>query len=187
MRRTSGIATTQARWRKPKFAPCWSPVLIHRIMVLAKRRPAENAGLLQGRSSAFARGLARMFRRLQFTTVLLAWLLATGSQWDCAQVFAWGKMVANYSRTMPTLDAVRLTFAPGNECDLCVSVGDAKQRQNNPATPAAKMPGKILLVFQPAPAVIVTAPEIFSWSPSDPLMALGASRASPPVPPPRAA
>lgn len=162
-------------------------MLIHRIMGLAKRGPAENAGLLRARSPTFAPCLVRMFRRFQFTAVLLAWLFATGSQWDCAQVFAWGKMVANYSRTMPMLDAVRLTFSPGNECDVCVSVGDAKQQQSNPTTPAANLPGKILLVFQPALAVIIAAPAIFSLSPSDPLIALGASRASPPVPPPRAA
>ena len=64
-----------------------------------------------------------MFRRLQLIAVLLAWLLATGSQWDGAQVFAWGKMVATYSRTMPLTAAVRLTFTPGNECDVCVVVG----------------------------------------------------------------
>ena len=127
-----------------------------------------------------------MFRRFQIGSVLLAWLLATGSQWDCAQVFAWGRMIAIYSRTMPLAEAVRLTFTPGNECDVCLAVGEAKEQQNSPTTPAAKAPGKILLVFQPVPVIVIVVPEFSPW-PSDGQTMLGASRASPPVPPPRPA
>jgi hypothetical protein len=126
-----------------------------------------------------------VFRRVKLCTVLLAWLLATGSQWDCAQVFAWGKMIANYSQMMPLTDAIRLTFTPGNECNLCLTVADAKQQQDNPATPDAKAPGKILLVFQPAPVVIVAASISSVWSPSDQFTP-SALRSAPPVPPPRA-
>jgi hypothetical protein len=129
-----------------------------------------------------------MLRRLQLSAILLACLLATGSQWDGVQVFAWGRMVAGYAHTMPLADAVRLTFTPGNECDICTAVGAAKQQQQDaPAMPAAKWPAKIILVFQPASAVVVAAPELCAWSPCDRLTALGASRASPPVPPPRVA
>ncbi len=129
-----------------------------------------------------------MPRRLQLFAVLFAWLLATGSQWDAAQVFAWGKMVADYSRTMPVLDAMRLTFTPGNECDICTAVGAAKQQQQDgPAAPAAKWPAKILLVFQPAPMLVFAVPELSPWTHLDRITVLGASRASPPVPPPRAA
>ena len=127
-----------------------------------------------------------MRRKLSLLFVLFAWLLATGSQWDCAQVLAWGRMIAHYSQLMPLTDAVRLTFTPGNECNVCLAVGEAKKQQDDPATPDAKAPGKILLVFQPVPVVIVATPSISLWSPSD-QFAPDTMRSAPPVPPPRAA
>ncbi len=117
--------------------------------------------------------------------MLLAWLLATGSQWDLAQTFAWGRMIAGYSRTMPLLEAVRLTFTPGNECDLCNAVDAARQQPVSPATPEARLPGKILLAFQPAPKVIFSIPSGCPWPLVDEFTP-GVMRASPPVPPPRA-
>ncbi len=127
-----------------------------------------------------------MWRKLQISAVLLAWLLATGSQWDLAQVFAWGQMIANYSRTMPVSEAIRMTFTQGNECGICVAVDEAKQQQDSPTTPATKAPGKILLVFQPVPVIVIIVPDSSPW-PSGGQTMLGASRASPPVPPPRVA
>ncbi len=127
-----------------------------------------------------------MWRKFQISAVLLAWLLATGSQWDVAQVFAWGRMIASYSRTMPLSEAIRMTFAPGNECSVCVAVDEARQQPDSATTPAAKVLGKILLVFQPVPVIVIVVPEFSPW-PSDGQIMLGASRASPPVPPPRVA
>jgi hypothetical protein len=127
-----------------------------------------------------------MFRRFQLTAVLLAWLLATGSQWDLAQTFAWGRMIATRAHTVPLIEAVRLTFTPGNECEVCDAVNAAKQQQDNPATPSAKAPGKLLLVLQPTPAFVIAVPEFSPWSLSD-FTVPDASRAAPPLPPPRAA
>ncbi len=126
-----------------------------------------------------------MFRRFQVAAVLLAWLLATGSQWDLVQVAGWARMIVSYSRTRPLAEAVRLTFTPGNECEVCDAVSAAKQQPDNPATPAANFPGKVLLIFQPAPIFVLNMPEFLPQPPGGRIM-LGASRASPPVPPPRA-
>ena len=129
-----------------------------------------------------------MHRRFKISAILLAWLLATGSQWDCAQVFAWGRMIAGHARTMPLADAVRLTFTPGNECAVCVAVADAKQQQpDTAAAAAAKAPGKILLFCAPAAAFVFAVPEPAPPSPAATLAGMGTLRASPPVPPPRAA
>ena len=128
----------------------------------------------------------RMWRKLQITSFLLAWLFATGSQWDLVQVFAWGRMFADNATTMSLAEAARETFAPDHICPLCQAVSRAKQQQDNPSTPAAKVPGKILLVFQPVPAVIIAAPPLSPWSPSDRVM-LSTGRLAPPTPPPRAA
>jgi len=128
-----------------------------------------------------------MRRRLALLPLLLAWLLATGSQWDLVQTFAWGKMIATYSRTMPLADAVRLTFAPDNLCGLCKVVSSAKREQ-----PASSVPGapaetlaKIPLVFQPAPLFVAAVPVVTDRLSGDLPELQGAARAAPPVPPPR--
>lgn len=125
-----------------------------------------------------------MWRRSQIFCVLLAWLLATGSQWDLVQTFAWGRMIVSYSRTMPLLEAVRLTFTPDNECAICNTVSAAKQQLDSPATPDLKLLGKIILVFQPAPVLVIAAPNLSRWPLGD-IVVPGASRAAPPLPPPR--
>ncbi len=53
-----------------------------------------------------------MRRRLSLLTLLTAWLLATGSQWDMVQTLGWGRMIVRYSQTMTLAQAVRLTFTP---------------------------------------------------------------------------
>ncbi len=127
-----------------------------------------------------------MWRKFQITSVLLAWLFATGSQWDFVQVFAWGRMFADNATTMSLAEAARETFAPEKLCPLCQAVSRAKQQQENPSAPDAKAPGKILLVFQPVPTVIIAAPPLSPWSPGDQVM-LSIGRLAPPTPPPRTA
>ena len=56
------------------------------------------------RRSAFAPAVMR--RKFSLVLTLAAWLLATGSQWDLAQTFAWGRMIVTYSQTMSVAQAV---------------------------------------------------------------------------------
>lgn len=128
-----------------------------------------------------------MRRRLPFLSLLCAWLLATGSQWDLVQTFAWGKMIVTYAQTMPLTDAVRLTFTPNNLCGLCEAVSEAQQQQTDaalPGDPAGKL-AKIPLVFQASSIFVASAPAMQGLS-SDALLEMqGIPRAAPPVPPPR--
>lgn len=128
-----------------------------------------------------------MRRRISLILTLAAWLLATGSHWDLVQTFAWGRMIATYSQTVPLAEAIRLTFTPENMCGICSAVSTAKQQQSDAAAiPGGKLDGKILLAFTPAPAPVVAAPSFVSpvfdhpWTPIS-------ERAAPPVPPPRSA
>ncbi len=128
-----------------------------------------------------------MRRQVSTVLVLVAWLLATGSQWDLAQTFAWGRMIAGYSRSMPLLQSVRKTF-DGEMCSLCRAVQQAKQQQDadNAKTTDGKAPGKILLVCAPtAPLFLSPAPSCagLTAAMSAPL---SAQRSAPPSPPPRA-
>lgn len=126
-----------------------------------------------------------MRRKIQLICLLGAWLLATGSQWDLVQVFAWGRMFAGYAREMPLAAALGQTFKPDNMCNLCRAVKEAKQEQDqSPAATYKDGLGKILLVFEPEPRVVVARPSFSSWSPGDRVLT-GATRAAPPVPPPR--
>jgi hypothetical protein len=128
-----------------------------------------------------------MRRRLSILSLLFAWLLATGSQWDLVQTFAWGKMIVSYARTMPLTEAVRLTFTPGNMCGLCSAVSEAKQQQKDdalPGEPSGKLV-KIPLVFQAASVFVATAPTVQGLSPDELLEMQSVARAAPPVPPPR--
>ena len=129
-----------------------------------------------------------MRRQFSLVLTLAAWLLATGSHWDLVQTFAWGRMIATYSQSMPFAAAVKKTFSAGATCGVCEAVGQAKQQESAADTvPGApgKSFGKIHLVFSPVPTPLLVAPLSFSWSPSDQTVPT-ALRAAPPVPPPRA-
>jgi hypothetical protein len=125
-----------------------------------------------------------MRQRLQLPALLLAWFIATGGQWDLVQTFAWGRMFANYSRIMSVESALRLTFRPDNLCSVCKLVRAAKQQQEQSPAAASKAAGKILLVFEPVPQVVMARHSFFSWSPGDQILK-GVQRAAPPIPPPR--
>jgi hypothetical protein len=116
---------------------------------------------------------------------LAAWLLATGSQWDLVQTFAWARMFALNAETLSLTEAAERTFSPEGRCALCEAVSGAKQQQENAATiPGGRADAKILLAFEPAPSPIVAAPDFSPWSLSDPLVS-SLARSAPPVPPPR--
>ena len=128
-----------------------------------------------------------MRRRLPLLSLLCAWLLATGSQWDLVQTFAWGKMIATYAQTMPLKEAVRLTFTPNNMCGLCEVVSEAQQQQSDatlPGEPAGQL-AKIPLVFQASAVFVSSAPTVQGLSPDALLEMQSVARAAPPVPPPR--
>ena len=126
-----------------------------------------------------------MRHRLSLLFTLAAWLLATGSQWDLVQTFAWGRMFVINAQALSLLEAAKLTFSPEGRCELCCAVSDAKQQQENSTTiPGGKLDTKILLAFEPAPSPVVAAPDFSPWSLNDPL-APAMTRAAPPVPPPR--
>jgi hypothetical protein len=128
-----------------------------------------------------------MRRRLQLCLILFAWFIATGSQWDLVQTFAWGRMIAGYSRTMPLAQAVRKTFQPDNLCPICELVKTAKQQESKAvAVPGSSAVGRAPLVFQAAAAVVIAPPAMAALRMADP-KASGTERAAPLLPPPRIA
>jgi hypothetical protein len=124
-----------------------------------------------------------MRRRFPLCLILIAALLATGSPSDLMQTFAWGRMFAGYVRTRPVAAALRLTFAPDNLCCVCRAVQAAQRRQDASAPAETKSDGKILLVCEAPPRVIVAAPAALPWTPAN-VTGRSAERAAPPTPPP---
>lgn len=101
-----------------------------------------------------------MRRLIAITTLCLAWLCANGALWDAVQIFAWGKMVHDYSQVMPLKQAIKKTFDGTATCEICVVVDDAKSQP--PAQQVERGQDKVLLAFQAAEQFLVSAPE-FSW------------------------
>lgn len=127
-----------------------------------------------------------MSKRLQLLTVLAAWFLATGAQWDFVQVAGWSRMFAGYAHTMSLPRALVRTFN-GEMCGVCRAVDQARhQADNSPALPdSGQLHAKFLAIFQPASTAIpfrVRAGQ--SWVRIDrPIPAR--DREAPPLPPPR--
>ncbi|HEX9782010.1 MAG TPA: hypothetical protein VGA56_04660 [Opitutaceae bacterium] len=126
-----------------------------------------------------------MRARFAHLLLLFAWLLATGSQWDVVQVFAWSRMFAQNARLLPTWDALELTFSPDGQCGLCHLVEDSRQERPGDNAAAGKAVTKEPIVFLTAEAVFVQAPT--SMPGIEPEQAATArDRSRPPTPPPRA-
>jgi len=123
-------------------------------------------------------------RKLSLVLTLCAWFFASGSQWEIVQVFAWIRMFSENVQTLSLRAAVRRTLSPEGRCRLCKAVASARQQQDDPALPGTKMTGKMTLVFEPTPTVLVIAPPFAPW-PWVTTPARSTLRSRPPLPPPR--
>lgn len=124
-------------------------------------------------------------RRLGLIATLVAWLCATGTQWDVVQTVAWIRMFSENTRDLPVLAALERTFSPEARCSLCHAVSQAKQEDPGSGGAPAKSEAKIVFVHQPADAAFVILPTAPAWPIAD-FSAVGTLRAAPPLPPPRA-
>ena len=126
-----------------------------------------------------------MRQKFSLLMTLTAWLLATGSQWDLVQTYAWSRMIAGYAQRMSLEQAVEKTFAPGTMCRLCHAVAAAKQSEpDTPAVPASA-PAKILLVFSPCPQPFAERVRTEEAEVSLACPWIGRDRPEPATPPPR--
>jgi hypothetical protein len=125
-----------------------------------------------------------MRQKIAILSLLTAWFLATGSQWDLVQTFAWAKMMVGYAKVMPLSEAVAETFDADKPCPLCRAVAQAKQQQESSLPPEVDLHAKLIYIFQPTPTFIVTVRQENPWSLDDWALPHTA-RSAPPVPPPR--
>jgi len=116
--------------------------------------------------------------------LLTAWLLATGSQWDVVQVFAWSRMFAHNARVLPVRDALELTFSPSDKCSVCRLVEAAREDRPGDNAASAKFL-KEPIVFLAGTTIIVAAPTSSPWIETA-TRPLAHARTAPPTPPPRA-
>lgn len=126
----------------------------------------------------------RVVRRTgSFIALAFAWLCAQGALWDCVQVFAWGKMLHDYSQMMPLEQAIAKTFDGSAPCELCVVVDQARQQETPPSQAPERGSDKVLLALHVAEQLVTPRPE-FSWP--EALHRTGEIRTElVPVPPPR--
>ncbi len=124
-----------------------------------------------------------MSRRFPHIAVLVAWLLASGAQWDAVQVAGWTRMTVRYAESMSWSAALARTFS-GELCGVCEVVGSAKRDRTD--TPGAAPRDAKLVLFAPAPLSLArTAPAVPLRAPRTRSFR-SADRAAPPLPPPRA-
>jgi hypothetical protein len=117
---------------------------------------------------------------------LFAWLLATGSHWDLVQTYAWGSMIADYSRQMSVTAAVKKTFSAEMMCTLCHAVADAKQSSADTTAAGTRGATKVILFGPPARAAVYAYVPSFFGGVAPVLAPLSVARSAPPTPPPRA-
>lgn len=128
-----------------------------------------------------------MRSRLSLFTLLLAWLLATGSQWEVVQIFAWGRMIVQSARQENLSSAIQDTLEGKAPCAICRLVTAAKKNAL-PAVPSADQEER-LKVFLIAFAADKprSAPVQQCIGVVDTYLGMNSALASaPPVPPPRA-
>jgi hypothetical protein len=127
----------------------------------------------------------RSFRqRFSLGVTLLAWFIASGSQWDVVQVFAWARMFVANTETLSLGDAVVRTFSPEARCGLCNAVSAAKQQRDTPATPGPRLEDKAFLVCEPVPVIVAVARPRATSQPDDQRLK-SAGKEPPPLRPPR--
>lgn len=121
--------------------------------------------------------------------VLCATLLAGGAHWDVLQGVAWTRMAATNARSMPLVEALRATFAPGNECSMCEFIARSKSGAEEdtslpplPSEPNGK-PKWLAVGFAPA-ELFVAPPPAVRWEAARFSLPDG-PRATPPTPPPK--
>jgi len=126
-----------------------------------------------------------VWRTFAISSLFFAWICANGAVWDAVQVFAWARMFASYSHTLPARAALRETFDPGKPCAICMAVAKAKEAERKQAPrPLERSTAKLVLACETAEKpLIVPLPD--AW-PAVPVHT-GSIRIEPvPVPPPRA-
>jgi len=125
----------------------------------------------------------KLRKNIHYFFIVIAWLLATGVQWDIAQTFAWAKMYSEYSESMSIGAALKKTFT-GKKCTLCKAVDSAKQQQTASSLPSAGFGAKMIFVLQEKPVFIFATDDLLSWSLSDSIYG-SFEHLGPLTPPPR--
>jgi hypothetical protein len=123
-------------------------------------------------------------QRIQISVAVLLAFIATGSQWDFVQTFAWGRMLVNYSRTMTVSQSIAKTFS-GEMCDVCRLVASTqRQDRTRSEVPAARADAKLFLFLQSPSEIVLACPAEADRTPRA-TAATTVGRAAPLLPPPR--
>ncbi|HTZ22296.1 MAG TPA: hypothetical protein VMC06_15545 [Opitutaceae bacterium] len=136
------------------------------------------------RKVVFSLPLPAVRRSFAIYSLIFAWICANGAVWDAVQFFAWARMFAGYSHTLPIRAALRETFDPGKPCEICMAVARAKEAERKQAPrPLERSAVKFVLACETQEKIqIVPLPRAWPAVPDR----TGAIRREPvPVPPPR--
>ena len=126
-----------------------------------------------------------MRKHVAIFSLLVAWLCANGALLDGVQVFAWAKMFAGYTQTMPVGAALRETFDPAKPCEMCLGVAAAKDTARKQLPQSIEHTTEKIVLALETVTRIVLAQVSEAWPPAVAAVAMTRAEAVP-VPPPRA-
>lgn len=131
-------------------------------------------------------------RFVRIILVLTGCLHLCGGQYGVMQMFAWGKMLVDYSSEKGLVAGLSETFDGQHPCELCKSIATAKKENLNSPQPLSKNDAKGLDLknFLPAKlAGLATPRSTYFQSPSflSPEEAALRFLPAPEIPPPRLA
>jgi hypothetical protein len=109
-----------------------------------------------------------MSRRLASISLLCAWFCASWAMLDMAQVVAWARMFAGYTRTESFAAAAGDTFDPERPCAMCRVLSRVRETCDGraPAVPAPSAEKVVLVVERAEPFIPVRAAQEWPEEPS---------------------
>ncbi len=131
-----------------------------------------------------------VFRILRFILVLTGCLHLCGGHYGVMQMFAWGKMIVDYSAEKGLVEGMKDTFGGERPCELCASIAEAKKSDStSPENPwksqLKKLELKNLLSTEQLAASKPRYDDFIPPGYADPRTFSPVFRKSPDTPPPR--
>jgi hypothetical protein len=102
----------------------------------------------------------RLMRTIGSGLCLVAVLATLGGHWLALQSVAWGRMLAEFSRTESIGNAFRMTFDGKHSCPLCrqVQQGAQQEKQDQEKHPWVKAENQLELFFEMKGTLVPAAP-----------------------------
>lgn len=134
--------------------------------------------------------MRKVLRSLRLILALIGCLHLCGGHYGVMQMFAWGKMIVEYSTEKGLVDGLADTFDGEHPCEMCTSIAKAKkdQSESNDMPSSSDFRKLELKNLLPTEFPVAGEPRAQEFMPplhAAPESCIPSFRASPETPPPR--